>query len=68
MHAKNLQTKLAIPLVSLNKNIEQKSDLEKTIKFEIELINFIVQNHSSFLVGEKILRFIKSFCLDFESF
>ena len=38
----------------------------KVTEFEIQLANFIVQNHLSFITGDKILRFIKQYCQNYE--
>ena len=54
-------------LISDNKNDDTKEDInKKIIKFEIRLADFVVQNHLSFIIGEKILRFIKQYCQDYE--
>jgi len=38
---------------------------EKVLEFEIELTQFIVDNHLSFLIGEKMIKFMKKYC-DYE--
>ena len=54
-------------LISDNKNNDTKEDInKKVIKFEIRLADFVVQNHLSFITEDKILRFIKQYCQDYE--
>ena len=45
---------------SSNKNNDESNDslTKKVIKFEVDLSNFIVQNHLSFVTGDKILQFM----------
>ena len=48
-------------LISDNKNNDTKEDInKKVIKFEIRLVDL------SFINGDKILRFIKQYCQDYE--
>ena len=51
---------------STNKYNDKEALTNKVREFKIELANFIVQNHLSFITGDKILRFIKRHCQDYE--
>ena len=45
--------------------IENEPFPHKIIRFEIKLAHFVIQNHLSFATGEKILKFMKDYCHDY---
>ena len=52
-----------------SKNVNNKSQetiSDEILRFEIKLANFIVQNHLSFATGERMLKFIKENCNDYD--